>query len=374
VVQTAVEATVAARTPGHETPEACPVCRASGPFARHVLREMLFGTRETFDYAECPHCGVLWLLDPPTDFSPYYPREYHDGERPADSAGASSPLGRWAQDVLARRLLFGRDRLLAALVRRAHARPRPEVLAVRWLVRQARLRSFDDPVLDVGSGRDPERLRALRAAGFRDLVGVDPFIDEDLVGPIPVLKRSLDEMTGQFALITLHHSFEHMPDPHRAMREAARLLRPDGTLLIRTPVMRSWFWQRYGTAWWELDPPRHLFVHTRRSLEILAAEAGMGLARMACDSTYLEVLASEQIERDIAWRDPASWWSHPPGTFSDDAVAAAAETAKRVNEEGSAGRAAFFFRLDVPVAPELARVRPGDELLQQSQPALAAHI
>ena len=39
--------------------------------------------------------------------------------------------------------------------------------------------------------------------------------------------------------------------------------------------MGTWFWDSYGVDWWELDAPRHLFVHTPASIERLAAEAGL---------------------------------------------------------------------------------------------------
>ncbi len=326
-------------------PAACPICHGVGPFTTYALREMLLGTRETFAYARCPSCGVLWLVAPPSDMAPYYPEEYRAGPSWHESAAASGTVAGWLSRGRAAHALFGTHAVQAALARGLGVHVRHEVAAVRWMVRQSRLRSFDDPILDVGAGRGAERLRTLHAAGFRNLLGIDPYVDgtgPDV--PVPVLSRSIHEVVGPYALITMHHSFEHVPDPRETMLAAARLLAPGGTLMIRTPVMGSWFWERYGESWWELDAPRHLFVHTRRSLELLAAEAGLGLARVAHDSTFVEILASEQIRMDIPWRDPASWFSEPPGPFGDAAIAEAKETAERLNLEGRAGRAIYFFR------------------------------
>jgi SAM-dependent methyltransferase len=225
------------------------------------------------------------------------------------------------------------------------APPGPEVRAVRALVRAAGLRSFDDPILDVGSGPVPERLQQLGAAGFRRLEGIDPMLPADAGVPgIPVRRWTIEEVTGRYALVTFHHSFEHVPEPRATMAAAAAILRPGGTVLIRTPVMGSWFWDRFGVSWWELDAPRHLYVHTAASLRHLAAEVGLTLVHVTHESSFLEILASDQIARDIPWRDPRSYWSAPPGTFGPAAIAEARETARRINEEGRAGRAAFYFR------------------------------
>jgi SAM-dependent methyltransferase len=307
---------------------------------------MLFGTRETFAYRRCLTCGVMWLVAPPPDLGRYYPPEYHaTPPAVAKEPAPRSVLGRRLGDLLAARALFGTHRIGARLARLLGQSLDPEVTAVRWLVRQTELRSLDDPILDVGSGPVPERLVLLSRAHFRNLRGIDPLIPADVVyDGIPVLRQEIADVSGHYSFITLHHSFEHMPDPAAAMRLLARLLDANGTLMIRTPVMGTWFWRKYGLNWWELDPPRHLFVHTPRSLEILAANAGLRLARAAYDSSYIEILASDQIARDVAWREPGSWWADAPGAFDEAEIAAARATASRLNEAGDAGRAAFFFR------------------------------
>lgn len=311
---------------------------------------MLFGTRERFDYLRCAACGVLWLDAPPEDLSPYYPPTYHTA-RDMGPIGADEPvIARWLREQLVSRHLFGGHRIGASLARRLGTELHPEVDAVRPIVRRARLRSLDDPIVDVGCGPVPERLWQLSRAGFRQLLGIDPMVDGDVDEGIPVRRITIHELEGSFALITFHHSFEHVPDPRETLIAARRLLRPGGAVVIRTPVMGTWFWETYGTDWWELDPPRHLFVHTQRSLEILAAEAGLTLERVDYESTYLEILASDQIARDIPWRDPASCLIDLTDPELQPAIAAAAARARRLNAEKRGGRANFLFRASEPLA------------------------
>jgi 2-polyprenyl-3-methyl-5-hydroxy-6-metoxy-1,4-benzoquinol methylase len=323
---------------------ACPICFAATPIERHTLREMFFGTRERFEYRRCSACGVLWLEEPPADLSPYYPMTYHTARAPEHGWSRAS-VGRWLDRRRSARTLFGTGRAAATVARLLGRRVPPDAVAVRRLVRAAALRSFDDPILDVGCGPVPDRLLQLSRVGFRNVAGLDPMIEDDtLVGGVPVHRTTIDAFDGAYALITFHHSFEHVRDPATTLLAAARLLRPGGTIVIRTPVMDGWFWEQYGTSWWELDPPRHLFVHTRRSIDIMAAAAGLAVERVQCDSTYLEVLASDQIAQGIPWRDPASCWNDLANPELRPRIEAAHARVTRLNVEGRGGRAMFFLR------------------------------
>src|SRR4051812_19942848 len=62
----------------------CSVCGNAYGNSVHTTREMMFGTRERFDYLECADCGSLELLNVPNDLSPYYPPNYYSfAARPA---------------------------------------------------------------------------------------------------------------------------------------------------------------------------------------------------------------------------------------------------------------------------------------------------
>lgn len=323
---------------------ACPICGATDGLEAVTLREMLFGTREAFEYLRCSACGVLWLREPPDDLSQFYPPGYYIAP-PLPAAPRRSAPARWLHRQAAARKLFGGHRRTAALARRVGPPLVADVLAVRPMVRASGLQSFDDPILDVGCGPVPQRLHQLANLGFTRLLGIDPMIPASLtVDGVRIERQMLDEVSGRFALIMFHHSFEHVPDPRATLRAATERLRPGGAILIRTPVMGTWFWETYGTSWWELDAPRHLFVHSLMSLERLGAEVGLELREVQYDSTYLEIVASEQIARDIAWREPASCWRDLEAPDLQERVRSAQKIVRQLNAAGRAGRAAFLFR------------------------------
>ena len=59
-------------------------CRTCGAalLERPVLtKEMMFGTRETFEYHECSGCGCLQIAEYPADIARHYPSGYASGSR-----------------------------------------------------------------------------------------------------------------------------------------------------------------------------------------------------------------------------------------------------------------------------------------------------
>lgn len=309
----------------------CRVCNAlAANAARYYVLEMMFGTRDQFEYFECPACGCLQISAVPGDLSAYYPAAYYSYQ--------IEP--RWKIWLKGRRLLhgIGRRSFVGARMSRRYG---PDACA-----RAVRLGKVaeDDPVLDVGGGNGAH-LRPLRAAGFSNLLCVDPFIKQEVTEPgFKVRRLRLRDITGKFRLVMMHHSFEHMPDQHEVLSAASGLLADDGLLLVRIPVL-GYGWRTYGVHWVELDAPRHLFLHTHASLVKLASQHGFELVEVAFDSTELEIWGSEQYRRGIALMAPESYGVNPAASiFSAEDIAGFRKRMAGLNKTGESGRAAFIFR------------------------------
>ena len=313
---------------------ACPVCGNAEGNVRHEAREMMFGLRHRFTYGECAACGLVWLLDPPADLAPYYPPNYYSFRRVEH------------RDRLRRLLLRGRttDALggFSPLGRLQRGR-RPEPDFAPWF-RQIGV-GRNARILDVGCGQG-HLLVELKEAGFRRLLGVDPYIATDIVHPngVRVLKREVGEVEGTFDLVMLHHVFEHLGDPAGALREVTRVLAPGGTVLVRVPVADSWAWRHYGVDWAQLDAPRHFFLHTRASMDRLAAEVGLEVFHVAHDERGWTELASDAYGADVPLAEQSS---EPDSALQAAANARAAER----NRRGEGDQAAFYLRR----APDAAR-------------------
>jgi SAM-dependent methyltransferase len=324
----------------------CVVCGEGAGWEPARIREMMFGSREAFDYGRCRACGSMVIAAVPDDLARHYPPAYYslgDGD-PASPEGA---IRRRATAVLMDRALFGRRhrRVVTRLARRLAGEP-PNPARARALVEAAHLDSFDDPILDVGSGARPVLLATLRRLGFRNVRAIEPFVDGDTTYlGVPVRKAVLSDVRGVFRLIMFHHSLEHVPEPRATLEAARTLLGPAGRIQVRTPVMGTGLWERYGPDWAELDAPRHLAVFSRPGFESMVTAAGFEIDGVTWESSDWEFVASEQYRRDIGMFEPGSHFVDPAaGGFGPEEIAGFQAEARRLNEAGQAGRASFWLR------------------------------
>jgi SAM-dependent methyltransferase len=300
-------------------------------------REMMFGTRERFDYFQCGTCGCLQIENIPADLGKYYPAGYFSFQdyRPL----ARSRVRGWTEYFRVSRAFHrhGRSGTLIDSLARAP-------VYMDW-VRLAGI-SRNDPVLDIGCGSGKLLVR-FGLGGFTDCTGVDPFIPEDIVynEHVRVVKQQLatfaEQSERRYALVMLHHAFEHMCDPHAVLESVNRLLRPGGCLLIRVPLADSYAWETYREDWVQLDAPRHLYLHTHKSMQYLADRHGLRLEHTEHDSGAFQILGSELYRHDI----PLTASKQLKKSVLTPAARKAAERrADDLNRSGRGDQAAFFLR------------------------------
>jgi SAM-dependent methyltransferase len=205
--------------------------------------------------------------------------------------------------------------------------------------------NFKSKILDFGCGNG-KLLQNLQYFGFQNLTGADAFIEKNIFYPngINIYKRPLNEIEPFFDLIMLHHSFEHLPDPLETLQEIYRLLAKNKFCLIRIPVV-NYAWEKYGVNWVQLDPPRHLFLYTEKSLRLLAEKAGFTVEKVVYDSEEFQFWASEYYKRDIAMNDP-NWFklNFDESLFTENQFNEWKREAKKLNEEKKGDQACFYLR------------------------------
>ena len=302
----------------------------------------MFGLPEVFEYFECVSCGCLQIGEPPSDLARYYPPEY--GNHATDPVAAfRGPVRGALRRARDRHAVFGGGLLGRLLIRRF---PEPPLQALGLLDLDSGTR-----VLDVGAGSGLH-LYSLARLGFRHLLGVDPFIEEDRFYPpgLTIRKATIHDVEGSgcWDLVMFHHVLEHVADPVEQLRAATRLLAPGGTCLIRIPTVSSEAWEAYGTDWVQLDAPRHLFLHSRRSLSLVAEAAGLAVTRVVDDSTAFQFWGSEQVRQGVPLASERSWGTNPRGSaFTRGQVRVWEREARRLNREGRGDQAVFVLRSGV---------------------------
>jgi 2-polyprenyl-3-methyl-5-hydroxy-6-metoxy-1,4-benzoquinol methylase len=179
-----------------------------------------------------------------------------------------------------------------------------------------------------------------------NLTGIDPFLPADMeTNGIRLLKGDVFEVEGEFDVVMLHHAFEHMWEPERVLKQVNRILRPDGVVILRTPVSDGDAWKEYGVNWHQLDAPRHLIVHTVKSMTILAEAAGLTLSEIVYDSTLLQFIVSEEYLKGISQADSRSYTHNPfRSIFSLREIRSFRERARQLNETKRGDSACFYLR------------------------------
>ncbi len=294
----------------------------------HDVPETMFANGDVFEYAECAACGSLQLVDVPHDLSVFYPEDYYSFE--------PSQLQRLKDEVVVRS-----DRISDRLGR---FRRLQSDLAWMSFVRADRT----DSILDVGCGSG-RMLRRLERHGFAGLAGTDPFIGATRTLPrgTTIHNQRLVDLHDTFDVIMFNHSFEHTPDPDKALVEARTRLRPGGRLLIRIPVVAE-AWRIHGVHWIQLDAPRHVHLQTVDGFRQLAARCGFVVTDTRFDSGPFQIWGSLQAEQGIGLFSPESQantrYSRSP-TFGPLEMRRFRAEARRRNRDGVGDQAGFL--LDV---------------------------
>lgn len=327
------------------TRHVCRICHHRRDNRVYTAREMMFGTREQFEYFQCSNCNCLQITDIPDDLGRFYPPDYYSLSSSPDEP--PSALKSFLLKQRFRYALWGRghklNKILSKFVQMPYIRL-DEAIPVVELLKIAGISHYNARFLDIGCGTRSFWLSTLQTMGFRHLTGFDPFIDSNIQTNNISIYKYKNSIFGPFDLISFHHSLEHIPDQGAALAFASKLLSPNGVILIRIPTVSSYVWNKYGTDWVEMDPPRHLYLHSRKSIEMAANKAGLRLRHVLCDSIPFEFYGSEQYRRDIPLADERSLWNNPRSDiFTSTELATFRHQADHVNQTDQCGRACFFF-------------------------------
>jgi len=271
----------------------CFLCGTPGELLYSGMRDRSFSAPGEWNERRCPrtNCGLIWLDPQPTpeDIGKAYQTYYtHNQPAPGTSVLRDSVYGVWRSYLRVRlgyqtgvgpawRSIFSPLALLhpggpdeldsAAMYLRAPASP-------------AR-------VLDVGCGSGV-LLARMKSLGWQvEGVEVDPG------GVAAARARGVTVHQGQLAdarfpeshfdAVHSAHVIEHVHDPAALLRECFRILKPGGKLVMLTPNTASFGHEHFGNAWLNLDPPRHLILFNKATLQSAAEQQGFIIERL--DST-----------------------------------------------------------------------------------------
>jgi SAM-dependent methyltransferase len=121
------------------------------------------------------------------------------------------------------------------------------------------------------------------AARARDRCGAAVFVADIVAAPFP---------PASFDAITCFHVFEHLYQPREVLAKISAWLRPGGVFYTMMPNIDSAGARIFGSYWYALELPRHLYHFSPLSLRVLANSVGLELVSL---TTNREVFIEQSV-------------------------------------------------------------------------------
>lgn len=313
----------------------CGVCGNSENNSGFRVKEMHIGTYETFDYFECSICKCIQIGEIPANIEKYYPSEYYSfSELKQPSIGIGGFFIKQFKKNLVKHYT-GSFNLIGLLSSLFYSNPFP------WLKKE--IIDFNAKILDIGCGSG-RLLLSMQRAGFNNLVGIDPFIKDDIYysNGVNIYKKDIFQTDGFYDFIMLHHSFEHMENPLKVIEKLKMLIKENGTILIRIPVTGGYAWRKYREFWAQLDAPRHFFIHSVQSIQYLCIATDLKIDEIVYDSTVFQFTGSERYQRGISLSSKISM-------FTKKEIKLFQKETDRLNKISDGDMACFYLKKNSPI-------------------------
>lgn len=267
----------------------CKICGNTENNQSLKVREMMFGLREEFLYFQCSSCGCLQIAEQPKDMSKYYSSDFY-----YSFLSKTKENGRLKQFLKKTYIdFFYND--LAPHGNYIKGFPFFKIL------KELKIKNRQTSILDIGCGNG-KLLKQLSFVGYKNLSGIDPFIENEIsFGKVKIYKTDVFNFKPDklFDLVMMNHSYEHIAEQHETLQAIRKFMKPDGLLLIRIPLCDCFAFRKYRENWFQIDAPRHFFVHSVKSMQFLAEKHGYIIDEIIYDSTDSQFINSEKYCRNI---------------------------------------------------------------------------
>lgn len=277
----------------------CYLCRLKGSQLYEGMSDLWFGVPGVWNLNRCtdPQCGLVWMNPMPSS------GEVWKAYRTYFTHGNYSPENKQRIGML--------DVLLLKVLKPLY-KAFWYASSLRWFEKRWRKRRDDmflaevvpgGKLLDVGCGTG-DYLARMRRKGW---VVEGSEVDSEAVEwarekhRLTVHLGTLESIrlpAESYAVVTLSHVIEHVHDPVALLSECYRLLLPGGRLVLATPNIESFGHRCFGRHWSLLDPPRHLYLFTRRTLKECATRAGFRSIHVWCTPGYADGALMASVDNE----------------------------------------------------------------------------
>lgn len=244
------------RATSEDKKENCLLCDQNLWRLECAAKDELIGQKGSYFYFCCQNCGFVVLHPKPSqeDFNSLYPED-------------SYPPFLTTQ----KRRLFSNFVISCVSLKRSH----------RVFQYQQRGR-----LLDIGCASGYFLEEMVRRGGW-DCVGIEPSPQTaketaSRLG-ISVIPNSIEEAVleeNSLDVVSAWDVLEHVRDPRIALKKIYRWLKENGLFIASMPNIDSLEYRLFRRFWFNLDPPRHFWHFTTRTIQQLLEDEGFHVARI----------------------------------------------------------------------------------------------
>lgn len=308
----------------------CKICKFRLNSTPITVKEMMHGSRDKFNYYNCSNCNCLQIEPVPNNLVHYYKNYYTENKN-------------YVPISIRRRRLWQVRRFLSL----SFLYPFISTVSYNSILHWARISkiNINSNILDVGCGNG-DVLYEFSKNGFLNLIGIDPLVKDQVKFNINLYKKDLLSFKPglRFDLIMFNHSFEHISDQQNTLSRAVELLSENGVIMIRTPVVNKAF-EIYKENWVQIDAPRHLIIHSIKSIGLLCNTSNTKIFHSYFDSTPFQFLGSEQFRRGISTYAANSYKTDvSKSIFTHEDILMYAKKALAFNQSRLGDQAVFFIK------------------------------
>ena len=248
----------------------CPICNNQDTKKLFGIQDRLGVSDEIFDIRKCLNCGIVFTFPILTrgDVEKFYP-EFYMWRRENKTNNKFIEFLKKMETLYINFSLRGEAKRLIKVIGKK------------------------GKVLDIGCGNGM-RLELLRKMGFEQCYGLEPMQEEihytKNAKNLQVYNTMLEDSNfseNSFDAITLYHTFEHIHNPVQHLQIIKKILKPGKWLVIQVPNLDSFQANFFKSNWASLDPPRHYFHYTPKSLSKLLAQNGFKVKFMGWGDNFL---------------------------------------------------------------------------------------
>ncbi len=303
-----------------EEVNACHFCGNQGQPLYRGLRDRGHSIPGEWSFSRCPRCGLVWLNPrlAPEDADKAYPTGYSTHLIDTSQSWLRSFKEKLKFAAIA--VSFGYNDIPVGLRWRILWRTVslvPLIKEMGWLSGMCLNGSERGSLLDIGCGSG-QFLGMMCDLGWK-VLGVEPdaraaHIARERYG-VGVIVGTMEDAhlpEGSVDAVTMHHVFEHVPDPAALLRECHRVLKPHGKMVIVMPNGESLGHRLFKESWGALEPPRHLYLWPMRTVSRCVAQAGFSVETLRTSCRGARVLWASSLANRINSAG-LPWWARLSG-------------------------------------------------------------